>query len=868
MRTTLTVHRYRPVPSLRPYSYRASATYSGMVGPLNRRTVLRRWLVGAALALGLLIWIAPAGATSPCGSETVIPASQPGLRSECEAVWAFYTGLDDPGPLDDEANPTAWLPTVPFLEWQGLVVTDGAVRALILPGSGLEGVLSPEIGRLAGLVVLDLSGNSLRGSIPPELDGLTGLESLFLHNNQLSGPLPGELGSLTRLKVLELSENRLSGAIPRRIGQLTALEGLFLHGNRLSGSIPMELGNLSKLERLFLQRNRLVGRIPPELGLLSDLASLDLSMNGLSGPVPAALERLAKLEVLRLHGNRLSVTGLVGPFSPGPLVPAPTPVSGEWPPSPQGGRFSDDNGSLHESNIETIAALGVTLGCNPPQNDRFCPGEVVSRAQMAVLLSRTLGGSSDGTPSGVRVEDAPEDAWYLDDVRRLVALGIVDLPEDGTFRPLDPLTRLEMAVLLARAFPAIVPVAEPAGVFADVPVAWREAGAVEGVLEAGVTTGCSAEPLSYCPFRSVTRDQMATFLVRALRTESDGAGADRLPGSGIQVRMARAGWPSGDFQAALYRALLAELGYQVGEPSERERDPMDAYLGMAEGRIDFWTSGWFPDHDSFLEIRIGDGSRVGDHVTPVGAQMMAGGFQGILVSKAFAETHGIETLDDLNRSPTALAEFDATDANPGNGLADIYGCPVGWPCYDILDSMIDFSTWANIDQVTGPYEAMHAEAVAKLGQGTPILVYAWAPSKHLASFMPGVETVWLGVETVLDDSNPRGTLGGEGFDQRPGTVALGPLMCPAVGDSGSCLLGWRVSDIRVAASVEFLDTHPAVARLLELVRLDPLVVSGRIAMQSRGADVDDLSSRWIAQNRDLVDIWLIQARSAARSASE
>ena len=54
-------------------------------------------------------------------------------------------------------------------------------------------------------------------------------------------------------------------------------------------------------------------------------------------------------------------------------------------------RFVDDEGSVHEENINAIAAVGVTLGCNPPANDRFCPDEPVSRAQMASFLVRALG---------------------------------------------------------------------------------------------------------------------------------------------------------------------------------------------------------------------------------------------------------------------------------------------------------------------------------------------------------------------------------------------------------------------------------------------------------------------------------------------
>ena len=41
-------------------------------------------------------------------------------------------------------------------------------------------------------------------------------------------------------------------------------------------------------------------------------------------------------------------------------------------------RFADDDGHLFEDAINRIAAAGVTLGCNPPANDRYCPNEKIA----------------------------------------------------------------------------------------------------------------------------------------------------------------------------------------------------------------------------------------------------------------------------------------------------------------------------------------------------------------------------------------------------------------------------------------------------------------------------------------------------------
>ena len=38
----------------------------------------------------------------------------------------------------------------------------------------------------------------------------------------------------------------------------------------------------------------------------------------------------------------------------------------------------------------------MTKGCNPPDNDQYCPDSYVSRGQMAAFLVRALGYTDDG----------------------------------------------------------------------------------------------------------------------------------------------------------------------------------------------------------------------------------------------------------------------------------------------------------------------------------------------------------------------------------------------------------------------------------------------------------------------------------------
>jgi hypothetical protein len=50
--------------------------------------------------------------------------------------------------------------------------------------------------------------------------------------------------------------------------------------------------------------------------------------------------------------------------------------------------FADDDGSVHEADIDRIAAMGITLGC---AEGMFCPHDPVTRGEMASFLTRAMG---------------------------------------------------------------------------------------------------------------------------------------------------------------------------------------------------------------------------------------------------------------------------------------------------------------------------------------------------------------------------------------------------------------------------------------------------------------------------------------------
>ena len=347
------------------------------------------------------------------------------------------------------------------------------------------------------------------------------------------------------------------------------------------------------------------------------------------------------------------------------------------------------------------------------------------------------------------------------------------------------------------------------------------------------------------------------------------------PGEGVFVLAGRADWYVGYFQAELYRLLLEELGYTVSDPAELERGPSSAYTAMALGDMDYWPNSWYPAHYQWHDVELPDGSRVGDHLSVVGEELIAGGLQGFLVTKSFADAYGVYTMDELNRNAEALAAFDATDPVPGNGRADIFGCPELWTCDDIIENMIAFSGWNNIAQTRDGYEAMLAQAVRRVDRGVPMVIYTWTPSDHIVQLPPGDGVYWMGVERILDGSNPANQQSGEQHSQRGpdgtgGFATIGPDQCPsaAARPDGRCPIGWLVADVLVTASTAFLETNPAAKALFEAVKLRLVEVSqANMAVRNAGFNASEVAAQWIADNRDRVDQWLAAARAAAGAAA-
>ncbi len=173
------------------------------------------------------------------------------------------------------------------------------------------------------------------------------------------------------------------------------------------------------------------------------------------------------------------------------------------------GTFSDDDGNIHEANIEIIAAAGITQGCG---GTRYCPTDPVTRDQMASFLARML----NLPPATIDYFTDDTGNTHEANINAIAAAGITLGVGDGRYDPDGVVTRDQMASFLARALGLPASTVDH---FVDDTGNTHEAN-INAIADAAITLGCDQTGTRYCPTDPVRRDQMASFLARSLTLAS------------------------------------------------------------------------------------------------------------------------------------------------------------------------------------------------------------------------------------------------------------------------------------------------------------------------------------------------------------
>ena len=141
-----------------------------------------------------------------------------------------------------------------------------------------------------------------------------------------------------------------------------------------------------------------------------------------------------------------------------------------------------------------------------------------------------------------------------------------------------------------------------------------------------------------------------------------------LSSNAKEIKMGKADWDTGYFQAEVYKKALEKMGYKV--TGQTVMKPQVFYVAAAAGDMDLWVNGWFGNHDSYVKEAMGK-------VKPVGYVAKSGGLQGYLIDKKTADKFNIKSVMDIKNH---AKEFDSN----GDGKADMVACHPGWGCEKII----------------------------------------------------------------------------------------------------------------------------------------------------------------------------------------
>ena len=289
-----------------------------------------------------------------------------------------------------------------------------------------------------------------------------------------------------------------------------------------------------------------------------------------------------------------------------------------------------------------------------------------------------------------------------------------------------------------------------------------------------------------------------------------------------EVRMARANWDTGYFQAEIYKQALEKMGHTVTDPKTMK--PSVFYLAAAAGDLDLWVNGWFSTHDTYIKEAKGK-------VKAVGNVMAKGGLQGYLVDKKTADKFGIKSVMDIKKH---AKQFDSN----GDGKADMVACPPGWGCEkQITKHFAELGLGDFINPVQADYSASMADAIAKYKNGKSILVYTWTPNWTVGALKLGKDIVWIEV---------------------PYSETKSVKVSNAT--KSKINMGFSADDIRAAANVDFLKANPKIEKMLKKASIPLADIAAQNLKMNAGEKSEKAikkhASAWIKANQSTFDSWV------------
>jgi len=288
------------------------------------------------------------------------------------------------------------------------------------------------------------------------------------------------------------------------------------------------------------------------------------------------------------------------------------------------------------------------------------------------------------------------------------------------------------------------------------------------------------------------------------------------------IKMAKADWDTGYFQAEIYKQALEKMGYKVSEPTVMK--PQVFYVAAAAGDIDLWVNGWQDSHAGFVK-------ESNNKVKNIGYVMKGGGAQGYLIDKKTADKFNIKSVMDIKKH---AKQFDSS----GDGKADMVACPPGWGCEKAITKHFEeLGLGEFINPVKADYTPAMADAVAKYKNGKSVLFYTWTPNWTVGALKLGEDVVWI--EVPYSGSK---------------TTAVPNATKSKIN------MGFALDNIRPVANTNFLKNNPKVEKMLKKASIPLADISAQNLKMDQGEkserDIKKHAAAWIKANQSTFDSWL------------
>jgi alpha-tubulin suppressor-like RCC1 family protein len=172
-------------------------------------------------------------------------------------------------------------------------------------------------------------------------------------------------------------------------------------------------------------------------------------------------------------------------------------------------RFIDvPYGHRNYVHINALVGLGIINGYS---DNTFRPNNTLTRAQAAIMIVRAAGISTEGVSSSFT--DVPPTHAAYKFISAAYQAGIINGYSDGTFKPNANVTRAQIAIMLQRAFN--VQASETIITFTDVPEGYAPKKFIEILASQKIVNGYSDG--TFKPLNNVTRAQFSTMIYNAIQ---------------------------------------------------------------------------------------------------------------------------------------------------------------------------------------------------------------------------------------------------------------------------------------------------------------------------------------------------------------